>query len=128
LTSNQGFSVVTSTKGGVYNCIEARALSHETGHNMGLHHDRFVEPAAPNSKFNYGYVDTAAAGRFRDIMSYPNKCQSLGIASGCQIINYYSTPLQFFNGRRVGIAVNHTGAADGAKTLNTTRAIVGAYR
>ena len=35
-----GFSVVTSTKGGVYNCIEANTFAHETGHNQGLNHDR----------------------------------------------------------------------------------------
>jgi hypothetical protein len=125
-TANQGFSVVTSTKGGVYNCIEGNTLAHETGHNLGLHHDRYVEPPAPISKFNYGYVDTAPTGRFREIMSYPNKCNALSIM--CTRIPYFSTPLKLYNGRKVGIAANHAGAADGARTLNVTRAIVGAYR
>ncbi|MEA2986105.1 MAG: hypothetical protein QOD94_2359 [Alphaproteobacteria bacterium] len=123
--SNSGFSVVTSTKGN-YNCIEGHTLAHETGHNMGLHHDRYVEPAASNAKFNYGYVDTAPAGRFRDIMSYPDKCAAAGVS--CTRIPYMSTPLKLYNGRKIGIPQNQAGAADGARTLNATRAIVGAYR
>ena len=35
-----GFSVVTSTEGGVYNCIEGNTLAHETGHNQGLNHNQ----------------------------------------------------------------------------------------
>ena len=126
-TSDQGFSVTTSTKGGFYNCIEGNTFAHETGHNMGLHHDRYVEPRAPNSKFNYGYVDSAPAGRFREIMSYPNKCAATG-GRACRLIPYFSTPLKLFNGRKVGIAPNQPDAADGARTLNATRATVGAYR
>ena len=125
-TSNSGFSVVTSTKGGFYNCIEGNTLAHETGHNMGLFHDRFVEPAASNAKFNYGYVDSTPAGRFREIMSYPDKCAAAGV--NCARIPYMSTPLKLYNGRKIGIPQGQAGAADGARTLNTTRAVVGAYR
>jgi hypothetical protein len=39
-----------------------------------------------------------------------------------------STPLKLYNGRKIGIPQNQAGAADGARTLNATRAIVGAYR
>jgi Metallo-peptidase family M12B Reprolysin-like len=125
-TSNTGFSVVTSTKGGFYNCIEGNTFAHETGHNMGLFHDRYVEAAASNAKFNYGYVDSAPAGRFREIMSYPDKCAAAGVS--CARIPYMSTPLKLYNGRKIGIPQSQVGAADGARTLNTTRAIVGAYR
>jgi hypothetical protein len=123
-TSNYGFSVVTSTKG--YHCIEGHTLAHETGHNMGLHHDRYVEPKTGNSIFNYGYVDSAPAGRFREIMSYPDKCEDARV--NCTQIPYFSTPLKLYSGRPIGISQNQAGAADGVRTLNTTRAAVGAYR
>jgi hypothetical protein len=126
MTSNTGFSVVTSTKGGFYNCIEGNTLAHETGHNMGLFHDRYVEAAASDAKFNYGYVDSTPGGRFREIMSYPDKCAAAGVS--CARIPYISTPLELYNGRKIGIPKDKPGAADGARTLNTTRAIVGAYR
>jgi hypothetical protein len=123
-TSDQGFSVITSTKGGVYNCIEGHSLAHETGHNMGLYHDRYVEASASTAKVNFGYVSTA--GKFREIMSYPDKC--LDLAMNCKRIPYFSTPLKLYNGQKIGVAKNHAGAADGVSTLNATRSIVAKYR
>jgi hypothetical protein len=121
-TQNQGYSVVTSSPS--YACIEGYTLSHETGHNLGLHHDRYVEPSYSNSKFNFGYVDTV--GRFREIMSYPNKCNKAGVT--CTRIPYFSTPLKTWNKRKMGIPQNLAGAADAVRTLNVTRAAVAAYR
>jgi hypothetical protein len=121
-TQDQGYSVVTSSPS--YSCIEGYTLSHETGHNLGLHHDRYVEPSYSNSKVNFGYVDTV--GRFREIMSYPNKCNKAGIT--CTRIPYFSTTLKTWNGRKIGIPQNQNGAADAVQTLNVTRATVAAYR
>jgi hypothetical protein len=121
-TQDEGFSVVTSSPS--YGCIESYTLSHETGHNLGLYHDRYVEPSASSSRFNFGYVDTV--GRFRDIMSYPTKCNKAGVT--CTVIKYFSTPLRTWAGRKVGIPQYQNGAADAARTLNATRAAVAAYR
>jgi hypothetical protein len=113
-----GFSTVTRD----YGCINGNTFAHEIGHNQGLHHDRFVEPAAPNTKYNYGYVDATTAGHFRDIMSYPNKCPS------CTRVPYFSTPLKKYKTKLLGIAQGKPGAADATRSLNEVRNIIGAYR
>jgi hypothetical protein len=132
-TSGQGYAVVTSTIGGVYNCIEGNTLAHETGHNQGLHHDRIQHKAEtgvtpPASKFNFGHVDKT--GKFFTIMSYRTSC-----GSGCTRVPYFSTPLKKYpnptTGRPLGVAqgvAGLSGAANATKTLNTTRTVVGVYR
>ena len=126
-TDTYGFSVMTSSPS--YGCVEGNTLAHETGHNMGLHHDRAEEKlesgsSAPASKFNFGYVDKT--GKFFDIMAYRSSC-----GNGCTRVPYFSTPLQKYpnsNGRALGIPQNVSGAADATRALNGTRATVSAYR
>jgi peptidyl-Asp metalloendopeptidase len=118
LSSAYGFSAINA------NCQGTGTLAHELGHNMGLYHDRYVEPAASDSKYNYGYVNLA--GKFRTIMSYSNKCSAYGV--NCTSITYYSTPLKSYNGRPVGVAAGSAGAADAARLLRANRAAVAAFR
>lgn len=113
-----GMSVVT------IGCVSGHTFSHETGHNMGLRHDRHVEPTAPATQYNYGYVDTV--GRFRDIMSYANKCSAAGIS--CTRIPYFSNPYVLYNGRPTGIRIGSAGAAYGARKLSETRSVISAFR
>jgi hypothetical protein len=128
-----GFSVVTSTKVSPYNCIEAHALAHETGHNQGLNHDRVQHKldygvlTPPASQFNFGHVNKTKG--FVTIMSYISNCP------GCTRIGYFSTPLRKYpnatTGAPVGIAAGTAGlygAADNVKRLNMNKAIVGGYR
>jgi hypothetical protein len=116
--SRYGMSVVT------IGCVANYTFSHETGHNMGLRHDRYVEPAASTAVYNYGYVDLT--GRFRDIMSYSNRCSAAGIV--CTRIPYFSNPAVTYNGRPTGIRAGLAGAADGARKLNATRGVIAAFR
>jgi hypothetical protein len=134
-TANQGFAVVTSTNN--YFCVETFALAHETGHNMGLNHDRIQDrldnspdghtpgPIPPKNKFNYGHVDKI--GKFFTIMSYQSSCPK------CAPVNYYSTPLKNEPkskrplGVKAGVA-GISGAADSVRTLNSMRDIIGGYR
>ncbi len=118
LSAAYGFSAINA------NCQGTATLAHELGHNMGLYHDRYVEPAASSSKYNYGYVNLA--GRFRTIMSYPNKCSAYGV--NCTSITYYSTPLKSYSGRPVGKAAGAGGAADAARLLRENRAGIAAFR
>jgi len=94
-------------------CQGTFTLAHELGHNMGLFYDRYVEPNAPASQFNYGYVDPV--GGFRTIMSYPNECADRSVS--CSEVGYYSTPLKYIAGRPLGIAKFSRGAADSARLL-----------
>ncbi len=108
-------------------CRGSVTLAHELGHNFGLYHDRFVEPAAPASQYDFGYVNTSAIGNFRTIMSYSNKCYSV-LGRDCQRITYYSTPLKLFGGKKVGIAKGTAGAADAARWINEKKLIISGFR
>jgi peptidyl-Asp metalloendopeptidase len=126
-TAYQGFSVVTSSPS--YSCIEGNSVAHETGHNMGLQHDRVqyrneTGNAPSSSRTNFGYVDKT--GKFFDIMASRSSC-----GSGCTRAPYFSTPLKKYpniNGRPLGIARYISGAADATRTLNATWPTVSHYR
>lgn len=109
-----GMSVTTVS------CIAGETFSHELGHNMGLRHDRYVEPSAPNTQYNYGHV--SQAGGFRTIMAYANRCPT------CARINNFSNPGVSHNGHPTGIAAGNPEAADAARKLNETRAGIASYR
>ncbi len=118
LSADYGFSVINAA------CQGTVTLAHEMGHNMGLYHDRYVESAAPNSQYNFGYVNLT--GAFRTIMSYSDKCSAASIF--CTRITYYSTPRQTYLGYPVGIAAGQPGAADAARLLRENRVGVAAFR
>jgi hypothetical protein len=105
-------------------CISAFVMAHELGHNMGLRHDRFVEPAAPASKYNYGFVHVAK--RMRDIMSYADRCTAVGVV--CVVKNMFSHPGKLVNGVPFGIRLGTAGATHGSRRLNETRAAIAGYR
>lgn len=117
-TADYGYSQVSR------DCISDYTVAHETGHNMGLNHDRYVEPAAPASKYNYGYVDLVS--KAEDIMSYSDRCFAAGI--GCTRLNRYANPRTQVRGRPFGIVQGRPGAADGARSLNENRSGVASYR
>jgi hypothetical protein len=116
--ANYAFSVINPA------CNGSATLAHELGHNMGLHHDRYVEAAASSDVYNYGYVNTT--GRFRTIMSYNNECSASGVS--CQRVTYYSTPALTYNGYPLGIPQGTTGAADATRKLAEQSAAVAAFR
>lgn len=117
-TSGYGFSQVSR------GCIEGDTTAHETGHNRGLLHDRYVETKASSKVYNYGYVNVSK--RVMDIMAYSNKCYDAGV--NCEQVNLYSSPKLTVKGKPFGIPQGKKGAADGARRLNETKAGVAAYR
>jgi hypothetical protein len=133
-TQGYGFSVTTSTKGGVYNCIEGQTFAHETGHNFGLNHDREQDrietggPTPPRNEYNYGHVDDV--GDFFTIMSYRSSCNA---GFGCRRLPNFSNPNKDDpqsrrpTGKPQG-APGIQGAADSARWLNENRASVSNYR
>lgn len=118
LNGDYGFSVINSA------CQGGLTLAHELGHNMGLFHDRYVEAAAPDSLYNFGYVNIA--GAFRTIMSYSNQCADAGIS--CTRITFFSNPRVTYAGFPVGIAAGQPGAADATRLLKTNGPGVAAFR
>ena len=107
-----GINVVSADLG---NCAYARSAAHETGHNLGAAHDRYVLPGAvPGpASYNYGFVDVAA--RVRDMMAYPNECSVNGIR--CARLLTYSSPDIIHNGKPLGVAASDPKAADAARRI-----------
>jgi len=113
-----GFSEIS--RGG---CISNHSFAHELGHNMGLRHDRFVDPS-PNTRYNYGFVNVSK--RVRDIMAYQNRCTAAGVS--CTRVNLFSNPRILVSGDRFGIPAGQPGAADGARALFENRFGVASFR
>jgi hypothetical protein len=93
---------------------------HELGHNLGCQHDRANASSIPIYPYSYGYQDPDRV--FRTVMAYD--C----VYPGCPRIPYFSNPDLTYLGRPVGIPEGDPKAADNARTINSTRAAMAAYR
>ena len=127
-----GAFALTWAKGG------SMTFAHELGHNMGLHHDRYVDGGEGLLPYSYGYVNQQAfaagapeSARWMTIMAYPNQCNDARI--GCDAIMSFSNANQTYLGDPLGVpgderttAVN--GPADAVRTLNLTRHSVAGFR
>jgi fibronectin type 3 domain-containing protein len=98
-------------------CISNYSVAHETGHNLGAHHN--FQDASGNGYYNYSYGHIVN-GSFRTIMAYLNNNVC---TSGCPRINYWSNPNVSYNNQPTG-----TSSADNARTLNSTRTIAARFR
>lgn len=109
-----GFSVVSrSCATGYY------SLAHETGHNMGAHHDRANASGTAMYSYSYGYQAPNFA--FRTIMSY--NCSTY-----CPRINNWSNPEIYYGGLPTGVNYLASNSADNRMTLNNTAGIVANFR
>jgi hypothetical protein len=110
-------------------CANANlSLAHETGHNMGLAHDRFVAGNNPSHAFPYAFGYVAATKVARDVMAYPDDC------AGCPRLAIYSTPLANFPGvtpatvAGVADSPGSTTSADNTLALWYTMPVVANFR
>ena len=117
-------------------------FAHELGHNMGLHHDRYVScaPLCPNWPYPYGhgYVNqrstgpgASASAGWSTIMAYTRQCLDTNL--DCTRVLRFSNPRQAWQGDPLGVPGNHrttsvSGPADAARALNGMRHSVAAYR
>ena len=104
-SGESGFSTVARRS-----TTTGRTFAHELGHNLGAHHDWFVESAGGAFRSAKGY--TSVPGRFLDVMAYFDHCQHLGLR--CVSALQYSNPRTFRDGHPTGIA-------EGTKVTCTTR-------
>ena len=109
-----GFSIVSrSCATGYY------SLAHETGHNMGAHHDRANASGSAMYSYSYGYQAPNFA--FRTIMSY--NCTTY-----CPRINNWSNPDVSYGGLPTGVNYLAPNSADNRMTLNNTAGIIANFR
>jgi hypothetical protein len=117
---SRGYSIVDwSCATGYY------TYAHEMGHNMGAQHDRANATASGAYSYSYGYQQQSASPPFRTVMAY-------NCPSGCTRLDYWSNPdvSTGISGTifPTGIVDTSANAADNARTLNNTRAIVANFR
>ena len=119
---SSGFGLTRRACGGL-------VVAHELGHNMGLRHDRHVDPGNSPYRYSHGYVNQAAfeadaerTSRWRTIMAYENQCTEARFS--CARLPRFSNPDQTHDGDAMGLADD----ADARRSLNDTRDTVAGFR
>ncbi len=116
-------------------------FAHETGHNLGLRHDRYEEQKNSGTTSGdpaYGYVNQRAfdegathSSRWATIMSYPTQCNDA--YKSCGGLLRFSNPRQTWLGDPLGVAYEAgafgvAGPADAVAVLNVTGPAAAAWR
>lgn len=111
-------------------------VAHEIGHNMGAHHDWYVEDGPGLYTYSHGYTNVAAG--WTTIMAYYSECFAHN--KWCPHIPYFSNPDVSSNGAPTGVPagtntsctpgdINHPACdADNALTLDNSASLVANYR
>lgn len=126
-SSAAAFSVVRN------DCLTGnKSLAHEMGHNMGLHHDWYVNTNTAPCPWHHGYVNQAAFGgspaqRWRTVMAYNGQCSDQG-GFTCTRITYWSNPQRSYNGDPMGVPQSQSNPSDAVFTLNRAACQVADFR
>lgn len=116
-------------------CLTNFTLVHELGHNMGAHHDWYVDNDAGAFPYSHGYVDVKR--RFLTVMAYFDACTARRVV--CSTVAFFSNPNKRFQRGALGVRrdartncrtgiVNPKCAADNRATLNRTRMTIASFR
>ncbi len=108
-------------------CEFGLVFSHEIGHNLGLHHDRYVTTGSGADPFSHGFTNIdplvpGVAPGFRTVLAYNTRCQDAG--GTCDRIPYFSNPEFLWNGLPMGVA----GSEDNAQTARSTTRVAADFR
>jgi hypothetical protein len=106
------------------NCLTSFTLAHETGHNLGGHHNREAAGSGTGAfSYSYGYHDPAPSCKFYTVMSY-----SMAACPGTVRIPYYANPAVYYQGLPTGVDYAASNSADMARTLNNTALLAANFR
>ena len=122
-------------------CCHGMVFAHETGHNLGLHHDRYELHKTYGRTLGdpaYGYVNQRAFVRtvsprdWMTIMAYNTQCADAG-KWNCKQLPRFSNPRQTWSGDPLGVAYEAgtfgvAGPADAAAVLNAMIPAAAAWR
>ncbi len=108
-----------------------KTLTHEVGHNLGMHHDWYVTGATRPCTWAHGYVNREAFGgtaeqRWRTVMAYDSECAAGGFS--CRRLAAWSNPEVQQDGDPMGVPRTEINPADGAYLLNRSICQVAQFR
>ncbi|MCI0556282.1 MAG: M12 family metallo-peptidase, partial [Anaerolineae bacterium] len=108
-------------------CFTNYAFSHEVGHSMGAHHEKYINPGSNPFPYSHGHVhlefiDSVCNGGWYTMMAYGQECADKGVF--CCQITFYSNPGLSYNGDPIGIA----NEADNHRAMNDTAPIVAGWK
>lgn len=103
----------------------SHTLTHEVGHNLGVHHSKYqTSSPGPNTYLNtYSagwYLTGTNAKKYHTIMAY----NSDGYGNSYSEAPLFSTPLLNYQ----GVPAGHAQHGDNARTIRETMSVVSAYR
>lgn len=105
------------------NCTGNLTFAHEIGHNLGAHHERYIQDYIQEGDYAFGYVDTENG--FKTLMSYGDECLNSG--TSCETITHFSNPDILYNGLSTGIDEQQQDSAHNQKIIELGGATVANY-
>ena len=104
--------------------IDNLTIPHEIGHNMGVRHDPYVDPATTPVLYAHGWIvpSNVPSERFRTVLAYDDVCLLNGYS--CPRVPYYSDPDRLYQGRPMGSATT----ANATRHINEVAATLAAFR
>jgi len=135
-TNPTSYSSANAFNVSLYSCVIGNfTLAHESGHNMGLRHDWYVDASTTPCSHQHGYINEVAlaqgtsspsSSRWRTIMAYNDRCAVAGF--NCTRINLWSNPGLTYNGDPTGIPIGSNEPSDEVYAFYRMACLVAAFR